>query len=68
MKQIVSVRGRHVEERLGHIEAQHKAFDARLRELGRRPHLTPSEQREVIELKKKKLKAKDVMSDLRRTS
>jgi uncharacterized protein YdcH (DUF465 family) len=48
------------------VEARHRELDAKLRELGRRPYLTPSEQMEATDLKKHKLKAKDEMMSLRR--
>jgi hypothetical protein len=51
---------------LSWIEAQHRKLDERLQELGRRPFLTPTEQVEVAEIKKHKLRAKDEMTALRR--
>ena len=54
------------QERLSLIEERHRELDARLRELGRRPWLTPSEQLEATDLKKHKLKAKDEIVSLRR--
>ena len=65
MKQAVSLRGG-VEHQLSSIEAQHRQLDDRLRELGRRPYLTPKEQLEVAEIKKHKLRAKDEITALRR--
>jgi uncharacterized protein YdcH (DUF465 family) len=65
MKQTVSLRG--VEQRLTSVEAKHRQLDERLRELGRRPFLTPKEQLEVAEIKKHKLRAKDEMMALRRS-
>jgi hypothetical protein len=65
MKQPVSLRGG-LQHQLSSIEAHHRQLDERLRELGRRPFLTPNEQLEVAELKKHKLRAKDVMTALRR--
>ncbi len=64
MKQVGSLRGDH--DRLSVIEARHRELEERLRELGRRPFLTPREQVEIAELKKHKLRAKDEMFDLRR--
>ena len=55
-----------IEHRLSMVEAHHRELDARLKELDRRPYLTASEQREVTEIKKYKLKAKDEMAALRR--
>jgi uncharacterized protein YdcH (DUF465 family) len=54
------------EERLNFVEARHRELDARLKELGRHPYLTPAEQIEAAELKKWKLLAKDEMVALRR--
>lgn len=64
MKQVVSVRG--PVDRLSRIEARHRELEERLRELGRRPHLTPNEQIEIAEIKKHKLRVKDEMVALRR--
>lgn len=64
MKQVVSVRG--LEDRLNRVEARHRELDERLKELGRRPHLTPKEQVEIAEIKKHKLKVKDEIAALRR--
>jgi hypothetical protein len=65
MKQAVSPR---VEHQLSSIEAQHQKLEDRLRELGRRPFLTPKEQVEIVEIKKHKLRAKDELTALRRGS
>jgi hypothetical protein len=65
MKQSVFLRGG-VEQNLTSIEAHHRALEERLRELGRRPYLTPREQVEVAEIKKHKLRAKDEITALRR--
>lgn len=65
MKQVVSVRG--LEDQLNRVEARHRALDARLKELGRRAHLTPREQIEIAEIKKHKLKVKDEIAALRRS-
>ena len=46
-------------------EHRHATFDVRLKELGRRAYPTPSEQREMAELKKRKLLAKDEIFRLR---
>ncbi|MDC0741992.1 YdcH family protein [Polyangium mundeleinium] len=53
-------------ERLNHAEMRHRELEARLAELGRHAYLTPSEQLEMAELKKQKLKAKDEIHALRR--
>lgn len=69
MKHVVSLRGsklNEARERLNVVEARHRALDDRLRELGRRMHLTPPEQREAMEIKKYKLQAKDEMAALKR--
>ena len=66
MKHAVTLRGG-LEQRLTSIEARHRELEDRLRELGRRPFLTPREQVEVAELKKHKLRAKDEITALRRS-
>lgn len=53
------------EARLRRAELTHRELDGRLRELGKRLYLTPIEQREVAELKKLKLVAKDEIASLR---
>src|SRR5688572_13313020 len=69
MKHVASLRevSVSVNDRLNRIEARHRALDARIRELGRHAFLTPDERREVSELKKHKLRAKDEIAALRRT-
>lgn len=52
-------------ERLSAAESLHKTLESRLKELGRRVYLTPSEQVEVADLKKQKLKLKDEIHALR---
>ena len=73
MKQLVSMKGATQgidlappSERLSLVEERHRELDARLRELGRRPYLTPKEQLEAVEIKKRKLQAKDEMVSLKR--
>ena len=66
MKQVIGVRLLPMDQRLSLVEAHHRQLEARLKELDRRPYLTPNEQREVSEIKKHKLKAKDEMFALRR--
>jgi len=68
MKQVVTLRemGRPSAFEMNRIEAQHRALDQRLHELGRHHTLTPVEQREVSELKKQKLKMKDQLATFRR--
>jgi uncharacterized protein YdcH (DUF465 family) len=77
MKQVVSSRGAgsprgtstsNAQEQLADAEARHRTLDSRLKELGRRAYLTPTEQREVAELKKHKLLAKDAITELRRAA
>ncbi|HEX4338203.1 MAG TPA: YdcH family protein [Polyangiaceae bacterium] len=52
-------------DRLHELEIEHRALDDRLRILSRRAYLTPDEQREASELKRKKLFAKDRLYALR---
>jgi uncharacterized protein YdcH (DUF465 family) len=53
------------EERLVDADSRHRQLDVRLKELGRRAYLTPTEQLEASELKKLKLRAKDELTTLR---
>ena len=55
-------------DRLRALESEHRALDERLRILTRRAYLTPAEQREASELKRKKLVAKDRLYGLRNGS
>jgi uncharacterized protein YdcH (DUF465 family) len=71
MKEVLPSRGIKFDgahDRLSLMEARHRELDARLKELGRYAHLTPSEQREVTEIKKQKLRAKDEIVALRRVT
>ncbi|MBK6518336.1 MAG: YdcH family protein [Polyangiaceae bacterium] len=52
-------------DQLHEAEHRHRSLDSRLIELGRRAYPTPSEQREMAELKKRKLQAKDEIARLR---
>lgn len=54
------------EQQLSMAEARHRELDSRLRQLGRRAFLTPGEQLEAAQLKKRKLLAKDEIESLRR--
>lgn len=54
-------------DRVRALELEHRALDERLRLLTRRAYLTPDEQREASELKRKKLFAKDRLYALSRT-
>ena len=53
-------------ERIRELELQHKNLDVAVSRLGRRAYLTPGEQREIADLKKQKLLAKDQLAALRR--
>ena len=53
-------------DRMRALETEHRALDERLRVLSRRAYLTPDEQREASELKRKKLFAKDRLYALAR--
>ena len=68
MKQVVSFRGLKIDgpHELHRAEARHRELDQRLRDLGRRAYLTPSEQFEISELKKQRLLIKDEVSSLRK--
>jgi len=69
MKQFVPLRepqSAELQFRLSAIESRHRQLDTRLKELGRHAYLTPTEQREVTELKKQKLRAKDELTALKR--
>lgn len=58
--------GSMVVDRLHNLESEHRALKDEVRRLERRAHLTPSEQRQMAELKKQKLVAKDQIAALRR--
>lgn len=53
-------------DRIRTLEEEHRLLDQRLRTLVRRAYLTPDEQREATELKRKKLSAKDAIVVLTR--
>jgi uncharacterized protein YdcH (DUF465 family) len=53
-------------ERIRQLELQHRDLDVAVSRLGRRAYLTPGEQREIADLKKQKLMAKDQLAALRR--
>lgn len=55
-----------INERIRRMEARHQALDTRIDELGKRAILTPAEQREIAELKKHKLQAKDQIAAMKR--
>ncbi|HEX4473467.1 MAG TPA: DUF465 domain-containing protein [Polyangiaceae bacterium] len=52
-------------DRVSELEREHQILDERLRILVRRAYLTPSEQQEASELKRRKLFAKDRLFALR---
>lgn len=54
-------------ERIRELELRHRDLDTAVMRLGRRAYLTPPEQREFAELKKRKLIAKDQLEALRRS-
>jgi len=53
-------------DRIRTLEEEHRLLDQRLRVLTRRAYLTPDEQREATEIKRRKLSAKDRIVDLTR--
>jgi uncharacterized protein YdcH (DUF465 family) len=53
-------------ERIRRMELRHRELDNRIEELGKRALLTPTEQREISELKKHKLLAKDQIAAMKR--
>jgi uncharacterized protein YdcH (DUF465 family) len=55
-------------ERIRRMEARHRDLDTRIDELGKRAILTPAEQREIAELKKHKLHAKDQIAAMKRVT
>lgn len=57
MKDRMSMKSRIVQA----LREEHMALDERVRQLSRRPFLTPSDEREVLSLKKRKLRAKDAL-------
>ncbi|HEY2404550.1 MAG TPA: YdcH family protein [Polyangiaceae bacterium] len=52
---------------LRELEQQHRALNDQVDRLERRAYLTPDEQRVITDLKKQKLRAKDLLSVMRRT-
>ncbi len=57
-----------IKERIRRMELRHREMDTRIDELGRRALLTPAEQQEMSELKKRKLAAKDQITALKRVA
>lgn len=60
MRKAVTRSGDNIEALL----AQHRALDEQVRELGKRPYLSPTEEFEIRRLKKLKLAKKDLIEDL----
>ena len=54
-------------DRLSALEAKHRALHDAVSRLERRTFLTPEEQRQITDLKKRKLLAKDQLFALRRS-
>jgi len=54
------------DDRLMQLEKKHRSLDEEVRRLERRAFLTPDEQRQVSDLKKQKLVAKDELYALKR--
>jgi uncharacterized protein YdcH (DUF465 family) len=52
--------------RLLNLEQQHATLKEQVRLLERRAYLTPPEQREIADLKKQKLQAKDQIQAMKR--
>lgn len=57
-----------LQDRISSAEARHREFEARLKQLERHAFLTPAEQLEAAALKKQKLRAKDEIDTLRRST
>lgn len=53
-------------DRLSALEHEHQSLKEAVRRLEKRAYLTPPEQREIADLKKQKLAAKDMIAALRR--
>lgn len=52
--------------RVRELEQKHRTLDQEVSRLERRAYLTPLEQRHVTDLKKEKLRTKDLLASLRR--
>jgi uncharacterized protein YdcH (DUF465 family) len=48
------------------LEQQHRALNDQVDRLERRVYLTPDEQRTITDLKKQKLRTKDLLTEMRR--
>jgi len=55
------------ENRVQALEEKHRTLDQEVSRLERRAYLTPVEQRHITDLKKEKLRTKDLLFSLRRT-
>jgi uncharacterized protein YdcH (DUF465 family) len=55
------------ENRVHELEQRHKSLDQAVSRLERRLYLTPLEQRQVTDLKKQKLRTKDLLFSLKRS-
>jgi hypothetical protein len=55
-------------EEINRLHAEHHSYAQRLEELLQKPYLSEEEQIEEVKLKKLKLHAKDLISDLERRS
>lgn len=55
-----------INERIRRMEVRHRELNTRIDELTKRAILTPSEQREIAELKKHKLHTKDQIALMKR--
>ena len=49
------------------LERRHRSLDSEVNRLERQVYLTSNEQHQVVELKKEKLRTRDLMENLRRT-
>lgn len=57
-----------INERIRRMEVRHRELNTRIDELTKRAILTPSEQREIAELKKHKLHTKDQIAQMKRAA
>lgn len=57
-----------INERIRRMEVRHRELNTRIDELTKRAILTPSEQREIAELKKHKLHTKDQIALMKRAA
>ena len=49
------------------LERRHRSLDSEVHRLERQVYLTSTEQAQVVELKKEKLRTRDLIQDLRRS-